>query len=270
MMGSAIFVSIAILHIRKRAFERTIEDLALRRRRKMSLTRRSFTRSLSRRRNSASGGGEGAIISGAVRGGAIKDEPEKPTAHPASDHDDQENGRDKSANANEGSPPPGSSHIRFESNIRSSKEDVNPSRVIYRTRSRIFTGSGVGVRGMENHPRNAPPVYRVDDDDDKNNVSDNENRVLRGSMAKIDRWIVDKGGFIGRNSQFHNLSEKDRKRLGGIEYDAVCLLSWVVPVYFVLWQLLGAIGVGAWLQINRPATALTNGKHISPLHLPLY
>jgi len=89
-------------------------------------------------------------------------------------------------------------------------------------------------------------------------------------MAKIDHWIVGKGGFIGRNSQFHNLSEKDRKRLGGIEYDAVCLLSWVVPAYFILWQLLGAIGVGAWLQINRPDTALTNGEHVSPLRLPLY
>jgi hypothetical protein len=44
-----------------------------------------------------------------------------------------------------------------------------------------------------------------------------------------------------------------------LEYDALCLLSYLVPAYFFLFQLLGAIGVGAWMQINRPDLALQNG-----------
>ena len=43
---------------------------------------------------------------------------------------------------------------------------------------------------------------------------------------------------------------KERRKLGGIEYDAICLLSHFVPIYFVLWQLLGALSVGAWFQVN--------------------
>jgi hypothetical protein len=39
------------------------------------------------------------------------------------------------------------------------------------------------------------------------------------------------------------------------------LLSYVVPIYFVLWQLLGALGVGAWFQINAADLTLQNGWH---------
>ena len=66
-------------------------------------------------------------------------------------------------------------------------------------------------------------------------------------------------GWISRNSQFHGLSEKEREKLGGCEYRAVSFLAWLVPAYFVLWQLLGCIGCAAWVALNRPDTALSNG-----------
>lgn len=67
------------------------------------------------------------------------------------------------------------------------------------------------------------------------------------------------GAWISRNSQFHGLTAKERERLGGYEYRAVCLLAWLVPAYYVLWQLLGALGCAAWVAYNRPDSARTNG-----------
>jgi len=65
---------------------------------------------------------------------------------------------------------------------------------------------------------------------------------------------------IGRNSQFHGLSLQEREQLGGVEYRAIQLLSWVVPLYFVLWQLLGCLAVGAWM--NNYASNITGPNGI--------
>lgn len=62
-----------------------------------------------------------------------------------------------------------------------------------------------------------------------------------------------------QNSETAHLSHLERLRLGGVEYRATRLLVWVVPAYFILWQLFGCIGLGAWVTINRPDTARSNG-----------
>jgi hypothetical protein len=62
-----------------------------------------------------------------------------------------------------------------------------------------------------------------------------------------------------QNSETAHLSHLERLRLGGVEYRATRMLVWVVPAYFVLWQLFGCIGLGAWITINRPGTARSNG-----------
>uniref|UniRef100_A0A093XW84 Potassium transport protein 1 n=1 Tax=Talaromyces marneffei PM1 TaxID=1077442 RepID=A0A093XW84_TALMA len=56
--------------------------------------------------------------------------------------------------------------------------------------------------------------------------------------------------MFGRNSSFHHLSEAERRRLGGVEYRAICLLSVIVPLYLFLWQFLGALAVGAYMARN--------------------
>lgn len=48
-------------------------------------------------------------------------------------------------------------------------------------------------------------------------------------------------------------------RVCSCEYRALELLSIVVPLYFVLWQLLGCLALGAWMRGNMPDTALANG-----------
>jgi hypothetical protein len=64
---------------------------------------------------------------------------------------------------------------------------------------------------------------------------------------------------LHRNSTFHNLTEAERQKLGGAEYRAVSLLAIIVPIYFFLWQLLGGLGVGAYLARNKASVTESNG-----------
>lgn len=64
---------------------------------------------------------------------------------------------------------------------------------------------------------------------------------------------------LHRNSTFYNLTEAERQKLGGAEYRAVSLLAIIVPIYFFLWQLLGGLGVGAYLARNKASVTESNG-----------
>lgn len=72
----------------------------------------------------------------------------------------------------------------------------------------------------------------------------------------------------GRNAQFHDLTVEERERLGGCEYQALRVLSVIVPLYFVLWQLLGCLALGAWINNNQPGPPLGNG--INPWWLGIF
>jgi len=63
----------------------------------------------------------------------------------------------------------------------------------------------------------------------------------------------------GRNAQFFGLSREEREHLGGVEYRAITLLAYVVPIYFVAWQFLGCIGLGAYMAHNKADVATGNG-----------
>ncbi|KAI0536073.1 cation transport protein-domain-containing protein [Xylaria digitata] len=58
------------------------------------------------------------------------------------------------------------------------------------------------------------------------------------------------------------LTSEKREKLGGAEYRALRLLSVIVPVYFISWQVLGSVALGAWIANNQPQPALDNA--ISP------
>jgi hypothetical protein len=303
MMGSAIFVSSAIIHIRKRAFGQKLEELAERKRR--SRPGRALTFSLSRRRESNVSERTHAVASGAVRGTAIRDGPEENSTemtHSVDQNADSASGRRSlgrdlptidtaltSTVERSGSvdsrrqdaeqvngylydTSESAEHIRFDEADHPNREQKSPpspssvlgdpARHIKRTHTKLFDGSGVGVRGLDRHPRNARPVQPIFDPSTPNDDSvDTEPDVRRRGQPPtgIDKYVQTINGYVGRNSQFHNLTEKERRKLGGIEYDAICLLSYVVPIYFVLWQLFGAIAVGAWFHTNAADLTLQNG-----------
>lgn len=81
----------------------------------------------------------------------------------------------------------------------------------------------------------------------------------RGEALRGTSRYFQSGGRVGRNSQFYSLTLSERERLGGVEYRAVMLLEIIVPVYFVLWQLFGCIGLGAYVATYRADTTLQNG-----------
>ena len=302
MMGSAIFVSSGMLHIRKRAFEKKLEELAARRIRRRPGGAMTF--SLSRRRGSNAGTRTDAIASGAVRGTAIKENHEEEDPETVK-LEDQNNETASDCRSIVQAPPPmdtaltstmGTSefvadregngeqandpfnvndrpydHIRFGGDTLEARAPTTLERVstdqlrpFKRTHSRLFDGSGVGVRDLAQHPRNARPVLQLSEASTIRESSIHKELDLkrdRGSLSGMDKYLKTIDGYIGRNSQFHNLTDKERRKLGGIEYDAICLLSYIVPIYFLLWQLLGALGVGAWFQINAPDVTLQNGRY---------
>jgi len=266
IIGSSIFVSIAILNIRKGAFERQLEELAERKRRRLGIRTLSF--SLSKRRVGITNQSEEAVASGVVRGNPIQDPDPEAEYRPTftgrvrtGSKDNLEKPEDEVPN---GDADPGlgqitPAHITFGDEphpLRQTASQIPPPQ---RRRTLLRVNSGVAAHSMANHPRHAQPVLHQNEEE-----LDERIRPHSGSLAKLNKYFDSIGGLVGRNSQFHDLSEKERRALGGIEYDAICVLSWLVPIYFVLFQLLGAIGVGAWLQINRPDTAYNNGQMFSP------
>ncbi|EXJ93809.1 hypothetical protein A1O1_02202 [Capronia coronata CBS 617.96] len=232
IIGSAIWVSIAVLHVRKRAFEKKFAELAARRRKRL-MRPHSFSFSFSKRRANT---------------GLVDN-----YNHRSQSGDCLEMSK-LSTRVDEGTNRDYDGHIRFPADLAAGDHPDHPSRSIPRHRSGFLEGHGVGAKGFDNHPRNARPANH--DFTEGLKVEDDPVDRPRNPLTK---YLDTVNGYLGRNSQIYHLSDKERKKLGGIEYDAICLLSWVVPLYFVLFQVLGALGVGAWIKANRPGLALRNG-----------
>ncbi|CZR56211.1 related to potassium transport protein TRK1, high-affinity [Phialocephala subalpina] len=72
----------------------------------------------------------------------------------------------------------------------------------------------------------------------------------------------------GRNAQFYGLTKAEREHLGGVEYRAISLLAWIVPIYFVCFQLFGCIGLGWYMANNKRNVTEENG--INPWWLGVF
>ncbi|KAI5294900.1 hypothetical protein KEM52_002905 [Ascosphaera acerosa] len=68
-------------------------------------------------------------------------------------------------------------------------------------------------------------------------------------------------GLVGRNAAFYGLTRDDRRKLGGVEYRALRFLLVVVPAYSASFQILGALGLGAWIANHQPEAARENSIH---------
>jgi hypothetical protein len=65
-------------------------------------------------------------------------------------------------------------------------------------------------------------------------------------------------GTVDRNAQFHSLSFEEREHIRCVEYQAVRLLSYVVPIYIVAWQLFGCIALGTYMSCKGQSAAAAN------------
>ncbi|ORY15670.1 cation transport protein-domain-containing protein [Clohesyomyces aquaticus] len=331
IIGSAIFVSSFVVHVRKKAFERRFDYIAnLRQRRAdqarkgpISLARR-FSRSLTRSdargifpgsviretkesRESSNeepskgapddseiGGGDAsatvtvqpnnendeATPSGAARSGAQDiakssqalgagqraeaENSENPhdddsadfaqslsqlqtrTITYQSEHGDEIHVNGRSAENGDDGPP---EHITFGPNTYfRTRPEQSPSRHNHR---RFISMQGVGAQSnatIRRRPTNT-------------SIAPSEVPPENALQAATQHLPFLTSGYVSRNSQFHHLSEEEREQLGGCEYRAIQLLSWLVPVYFVLWQLLGCLGIGAYVNNNKASVARKNGMN---------
>ena len=256
MIGSAIFVSAFVVHLRKRAFEKKFRIVVGKkrqkdgtRRRTTSLHRTSVHELRSMRRPSAAS---------TSKGDRFTDEDEKniqtvPTIGMSSTTDENDKSQFESAIVDgDAEDLVDSPHLTFSRDTRF--RPSNTSQVSPRRRSRLSFGTlGVGVR-----PGASLDITSADDISTTRSV--NHNGALDNSdKDDVDHCFDAAEGWTSRNSQFHGLTAKERERLGGYEYRAVALLAWLVPAYYILFQLLGCLGCAAWVAYNRPNTARANG-----------
>ncbi|KAJ5712034.1 hypothetical protein N7488_006190 [Penicillium malachiteum] len=221
ILGSAIFVSLAVLMVRKRAFEEKFRGV--------SKERKSARASIMDMQMQNAESGESSAHE-------LDDQNCKP--RPNTTVDVQEVSTEQSAQG----------QIAWHVD----DDQVTVADTLARHHHhRVFPMAGVGARpDLNNHPRDAAPVQMYADETGKSKFGG----IIRGTQ----KYFASKG-LVSRNSQFHGLTSAEREKLGGVEYKAVSFLSVVVALYLILFLLLGAIGVGTWLQVNHPEIATENG-----------
>ena len=280
MLGSAIFVSAFVVHIRWKAFVKKFMDVTEKERR--ARTRRgrvkTWASNAMKGKSRETLGDEEAGANGVSneKGDAVSETDKKSTVRdetpPARRGGPEMNGissvtgerlDDESENLSPISPQlsrtPG---ITFRDDTRftpshpaATGNDTQAPQPIRRQHSGLFSMNGVGARptvslrtntslSLSSYPslQRQAPVDKITE-----------------AKKDISKYLDTAAGWIARNSQFHGLTEEERDLLGGCEYRAVSLLAWLIPVYFVLWQLIGAIGCGAWVALNTPELASANG-----------
>ncbi|MCJ1480568.1 hypothetical protein MMC06_000723 [Schaereria dolodes] len=270
MLGSAILVSSAVVHVRRKAFERKFtavieEERQRRKAQKASTQERGFPFALSRRRSVANSESEvdKAIHRGMVaharklsldleNGGTIKSQ-DRPSLDEQDNlpsnlrkhdvHHIQASNDSSGLTSNGHSDFPGGRQVNSRISFSS---PLSPLRTRHHTQ--VFSRHGGEIRReIFNPPQESMARMRL-------NTMKEKGKVGQDATSNFES-----GGLIGRNSQFHNLTLNERERLGGVEYRAIKLLERIVPLYFLLWQLLGSLGLGAYVAKNRPDTALENG-----------
>ncbi|GAB7329877.1 hypothetical protein MBLNU13_g01588t2 [Cladosporium sp. NU13] len=256
MMGSAIFVSAFVVHIRKRAFEKKFRIVVEKKRLKDGTRRR--TTSLHRTSVHELGGMRRPSATPTSKDDRFTDEDKKnvpplPTPGMSATTDGNDKSQFESAIIDgDAEDSVDSPHLTFSRDTRF--RPSNTSQVSPRRRSRLSFGTlGVGAR------RGASmDITSVDDISTARSVNHN-GAIDDSDKDDADHYFDAAEGWTSRNSQFHGLNAKERERLGGYEYRAVALLAWLVPAYYILFQLLGCLGCAAWVAHNRPETARGNG-----------
>jgi hypothetical protein len=125
----------------------------------------------------------------------------------------------------------------------------------------VFNFTGVGTSTMTTSFRRPgqSPVYEK-----RSAISERHQATIDGPALPWRSFLTRE--VTGRNAQFYGLTYEERESLGGVEYRAIKFLSWIVPIYVVLWQFLGCLSLGAWMAYN--AADLTEANGINPWCAP--
>ncbi|PCH00712.1 Cation transporter [Penicillium occitanis (nom. inval.)] len=250
IVGSTIWVSIAIVFVRRRAFEKRFSDIVeeqqRRRKRRGSLSLRRLS-TVSIHRPFANNN------LGLLRSRSFRTEPMGQSNTMQPDHDNRdpernlavsapledENALQKEKSSNDGS----QAEQEQGGQEQGHQDDSAPNQITF--------AADVRDRSPTAYQRNLRPPYT--------NVRSQAEPQQESRDSEVPDHLSHFLDMFGRNSSFHHLSEAERRRLGGVEYRAVCLLSVIVPLYLFLWQFLGALAVGAYVARNHGDLARQNG-----------
>ena len=295
MLGSSILISSVTVMIRKRAFERCFAKIVEEQRGKRQANRnargRPFSRSLSRcgqrisaehdseakqqiddsvagSRAAQSGGKDQQIGLPSLNSGqpprSEKEQKVNSMKTPLDDMKIRDNAVESNPCAEAQDSGPHASELRSYGD-RAGNDEGEPtsprlSAVHFaegvdsarRRHLRVPSVSGVAARpDFSDHPRH------LEKQDFPLRYSDLALEKAKNLQNTASYYLT--GGFIGRNSQFHSLPPAEREELGGVEYRALKILEIIVPLYYVLFQLLGSLGCAAWVATNAADTTLQNG-----------
>ena len=262
LLGSAIWVSIAVVLFRMIAFERRFKSIAeeeRQRRRNRSTSKRILFLPGSRSRSRPEV--DGVVVRGraitaeqnyaAGAGNHLKhsDHQAQPSPKPEPDAERLEAGKSSL------DPPQTAQPLSIDASLTRRITFMSPaSPTRERQHGRILSMQGVGARqDVENHPISSPRLI----------YPDQLPRLDEGSGKNVPlpRDAFSSGACVGRNSQFSNLSLAEREAIGGVEYRAVTCLAVIVPLYYILWQLLGCIGLGAYVACKRANVTEVNAEN---------
>ncbi|KAI1341170.1 TrkH-domain-containing protein [Xylariaceae sp. FL0016] len=278
MVGSSIWVSIWTVVVRKHAFERRFEEI-VKQEREQRLARRNTSitllpvaqrlRTFSRSRSAAPLSMPEKPLASEDEAGVIGSST-RPISRPI-------NGRPIS-NVVSSKPfdtSKDSASEAFLESPRGSFSAQDGSRMTPPTSSDVLNTKNGGEPGATQLSSNAEHIAFADEPHargassavEPNLLSTQRHRNATSHSAFGGANQLKKRGFlstqkVGRNAQFHGLTVEEKEKLGGTEYRALRLLSWVVPIYFFSWQFFGCIALGAWIANNQPQPALDNA--ISP------
>ncbi|KXJ89839.1 cation transport protein-domain-containing protein [Microdochium bolleyi] len=116
--------------------------------------------------------------------------------------------------------------------------------------------TGHSIYAVHSRPQDHPPLRR--------RAQTGDPKISTTTTTEdfnVQTFLKQEKHSIGRNGQFFNLSEEKREYLGGVEYRALKFLSHFVLAYFVLWQVFGAIALGAWMSVYAIDTSAVNAQN---------
>ncbi|KAK0714269.1 cation transport protein-domain-containing protein [Apiosordaria backusii] len=240
IFGSSIWVSIWTVVARKHAFEQCFRDVLQASHGGSALSLPRLPRFLSSRRPLSSHSTQPRTV--AYRLGSV---------------DNQHILRPQVGRLGSDDGIPASSRPNTGNNNRASQElPVNPAHIVFAEPHRPNTGAHNEIHATSTAAQHTPldnqPVHR-------NGVA--HDRPAEGGKREFSMRNFLAHRASSRNAQFHDLTREEREHLGGCEYRALKVLSLIVPVYFILWQLLGCLALGAWINRNQPGPPLRNGIH---------
>ncbi|RHZ48063.1 hypothetical protein CDV55_100446, partial [Aspergillus turcosus] len=298
ILGSAIWVSIAVLLVRRRAFEQRFGDIIREQRLQRRSTqgslptglRLSLSRSFRRRGTTLDNPNLRSVPTGNTQAPDCNDLSRQPSSHSPRESGGGDVDRPVATAAGVEQRQPSTESVESLARLdRKSSVNSNPSSPnlnnheeekptrLDRKSSNNSTPSYANLNNREEYSRLAfapdvqppreqsssryprarllPPYtnYRRPSDPADRGPRRGENAASSGHepLAFL--------RHVGRNSTFPTLTEEEREKLGGVEYRAVCLLTIIVPVYFVAWQFLGGLGVAAYVARNKSTVTETNG-----------